>query len=150
MFRKMSQLLASKTETKLHKNKTNFVSSITKILSLCPQDIVEAAERPNLAAKSDNKYDRFGFAIDTSGNSIEEKVESLRKQAEDHHHQLDEGAHHVSDILHLPTITFRAYRQRYFSHCYIFANGKKPKPCFVRSQKLGNRSKLTPLFTNSQ
>lgn len=78
----------------LHNPQVGVSASRQEMVSQLLKDIVEAAERPNLAAKSDNKYDRFGFAIDTSGNSIEEKVESLRKQAEDHHHQLDEGAHH--------------------------------------------------------
>ena len=56
------------------------------------QDIVEAAERPNLASKA-GSYDRFGFFIDTgAGSSLEEKAEFLRKQAENHHDELDEGA----------------------------------------------------------
>ena len=59
------------------------------------KDIVEAAERPNLASKS-GSYDRFGFFIDTAGSSLEEKAEFLRKQAENHHDQLDEGALKVS------------------------------------------------------
>ena len=53
---------------------------------------MEAAERPNLASKA-GSYDRFGFFIDTgAGSSLEEKAEFLRKQAENHHDELDEGA----------------------------------------------------------
>ena len=48
-----------------------------------------------MASKS-AAYDRFGFAIDTPGNTLEEKAEFLRKQAEDHQDQLqDENSHHV-------------------------------------------------------
>ena len=56
---------------------------------------MEAAERPNLASKA-GSYDRFGFFIDAAGSSLEEKAEYLRKQAENHHDQLDEGALQVS------------------------------------------------------
>ena len=55
------------------------------------QDIVEGADKPNLTDNSAT-FDRFGFRIDTSGNSLEDKAEKLRRQAEDHHDQLDEGA----------------------------------------------------------
>ena len=51
-------------------------------------------DRPTLASKS-AAYDRFGFAIETPGNTLEEKAEFLRKQAENNHDQLDDGAQHV-------------------------------------------------------
>ena len=52
---------------------------------------MEGADKPNLTDNSAT-FDRFGFRIDTSGNSLEDKAEKLRRQAEDHHDQLDEGA----------------------------------------------------------
>ena len=62
------------------------------------QDIVEGADKPNLTDNSAT-FDRFGFRIDTSGNSLEDKAEKLRKQAEDHHDQLDEGACQVKSLM---------------------------------------------------
>ena len=58
------------------------------------QDIVEVGDRPTLASKS-AAYDRFGFAIETPGNTLEEKAEFLRKQAENNHDNLEDGAEHV-------------------------------------------------------
>ena len=49
---------------------------------------------PTLASKS-AAYDRFGFAIETPGNTLEEKAEFLRKQAENNHDNLEDGAEHV-------------------------------------------------------
>ena len=51
-------------------------------------------DRPTLASKS-AAYDRFGFAIETPGNTLEEKAEFLRKQAENNHDNLEDGAEHV-------------------------------------------------------
>ena len=58
---------------------------------------MEGADKPNLTDNSAT-FDRFGFRIDTSGNSLEDKAEKLRKQAEDHHDQLDEGACQVKSL----------------------------------------------------
>ena len=59
---------------------------------------MEGADKPNLTDNSAT-FDRFGFRIDTSGNSLEDKAEKLRKQAEDHHDQLDEGACQVKSLM---------------------------------------------------
>ena len=63
------------------------------------QDIVEVGDRPTLASKS-AAYDRFGFAIETPGNTLEEKAEFLRKQAENNHDNLEDGAEHVIMIFY--------------------------------------------------
>ena len=55
---------------------------------------MEVGDRPTLASKS-AAYDRFGFAIETPGNTLEEKAEFLRKQAENNHDNLEDGAEHV-------------------------------------------------------
>ena len=58
---------------------------------------MEVADRPTLASKS-AAYDRFGFAIETPGNTLEEKAEFLRKQAENNQDQLDDEAQHVKKV----------------------------------------------------
>ena len=58
---------------------------------------MEVGDRPTLASKS-AAYDRFGFAIETPGNTLEEKAEFLRKQAENNHDNLEDGAEHVNMI----------------------------------------------------
>jgi len=78
----------------LHNPQTGTSGSRQEMVSQLLKDIVETTERPTLASKS-AAYDRFGFAIDTPGNTLEEKAEFLRKQAEDHQDQLqDENSHH--------------------------------------------------------
>ena len=57
-------------------------------------------DRPTLASKS-AAYDRFGFAIETPGNTLEEKAEFLRKQAENNHDNLEDGAEHVIMFFYL-------------------------------------------------
>ena len=61
---------------------------------------MEVADRPTLASKS-AAYDRFGFAIETPGNTLEEKAEFLRKQAENNQDQLDDEAQHVKSFLNI-------------------------------------------------
>ena len=61
---------------------------------------MEVGDRPTLASKS-AAYDRFGFAIETPGNTLEEKAEFLRKQAENNHDNLEDGAEHVIMFFYL-------------------------------------------------
>ena len=89
----------------MHNPQVGVSASRQEMVSQLLKDVIEAAETrsgPLASIKSDNEegisksknvsYDRFGFRIDTSGNSLEDKAEKLRRQAEDHHDQLDEGA----------------------------------------------------------
>jgi len=75
----------------LHNPQVGVSASRQEMVSQLLKDIVEGADKPNLTDNSAT-FDRFGFRIDTSGNSLEDKAEKLRRQAEDHHDQLDEGA----------------------------------------------------------
>ena len=57
---------------------------------------MEKADKPSLSNNSAT-FDRFGFRID-EGESLEDKAEKLRRQAVDHHDQLDEGVCQVSNF----------------------------------------------------
>ena len=57
---------------------------------------MEKADKPSLSNNSAT-FDRFGFRID-EGDSLEDKAEKLRRQAVDHHDQLDEGVCQVTNI----------------------------------------------------
>jgi len=77
----------------LHNPQAGVSASRQEMVSQLLKDIVEVGDRPTLASKS-AAYDRFGFAIETPGNTLEEKAEFLRKQAENNHDNLEDGAEH--------------------------------------------------------
>ena len=84
----------------LHNPQVGVSASRQEMVSQLLKDVIEAAETrsgPLASIKNDTEngisksknvsYDRFGFRIDTgtSTDSMEEKVEKLRKQAENQH-----------------------------------------------------------------
>ena len=85
---------------------------------------MEVGDRPTLASKS-AAYDRFGFAIETPGNTLEEKAEFLRKQAENNHDNLEDGAEHVI-MFFLHTNYFAIEYQRITLTANIFESGPMP------------------------
>ena len=75
-------------------------------------------------------FDRFGFRID-EGESLEDKAEKLRRQAVDHHDQLDEGVCQVRIIAKFEIRKFNFFLQlfsiAYFSSMKtVNENGKRP------------------------
>lgn len=76
----------------LHNPQVGVSASRQEMVSQLLKDIVETAERPSLAKTSASAaYDRFGFRIDqgsSDDDTLEDKAERLRKQAEDQHDKL--------------------------------------------------------------
>ncbi|XP_071749014.1 TBC1 domain family member 2B isoform X3 [Lepeophtheirus salmonis] len=67
----------------LHNPQVSVSASRQEMVGQLLKDIVEAAEKPVLTTTSAS-YDRFGFRIDSNrDDSLEDKAEKLRRQAED-------------------------------------------------------------------
>ena len=103
----------------LHNPQVGVSASRQEMVSQLLKDVIEAAETrsgPLASIKNDTEngisksknvsYDRFGFRIDigTSTDSMEEKVEKLRKQAETQHQNQTaekEEIAQVCNIMHI-------------------------------------------------
>ena len=105
----------------LHNPQVGVSASRQEMVSQLLKDVIEAAETrsgPLASIKNDTEngisksknvsYDRFGFRIDTgtSTDSMEEKVEKLRKQAETQHQNQTAEKEEIAQVCIITNILY--------------------------------------------
>ena len=116
----------------LHNPQVGVSASRQEMVSQLLKDVIEAAETrsgPLASIKNDTEngisksknvsYDRFGFRIDTgtSTDSMEEKVEKLRKQAETQHQNQTAEKEEIAQVCIITNILY--------NHCQLKADSSQ-------------------------
>ena len=122
----------------LHNPQVGVSASRQEMVSQLLKDVIEAAETrsgPLASIKNDTEngisksknvsYDRFGFRIDigTSTDSMEEKVEKLRKQAETQHQNQTAEKEEIAQVCNIIHIFYNRWYLSYlrqYSCKYLF------------------------------